>query len=143
MHMRTYPGRLTREEWLKAPMLQRRLLVSRAQSDLLDLWRTCRKKPCRRAHSCRGDVRCPLRVHEADWKSPSFGQPDFKSSFHYSDHFLFAAAVLKHLHFGPEPLPAEDIVAESALQSGVDAAASLRLVLRLQRRRRGRAAIGK
>jgi hypothetical protein len=52
-------------------------------------------------------------------------------------------AVLKHLHFGLDPLPAAEIVHECAVQEGADVAAAMRLVLRLQRRRRRRAAPAK
>jgi hypothetical protein len=50
-------------------------------------------------------------------------------------------AVLKHLHFGLDPLPAAEH--ECAVQEGADVAAAMRLVLRLQRRRRRRAAPAK
>lgn len=139
MSSRTYPWRLTREEWLALSSRQRMLLAKRAESDLLELWRTCRKKPCRRAHACLGDERCKLRPYEADWKNPNFGQPDFEFSFHYPDHLCSPSALIRYLQFDPDPLPAEDVVQECAAEAGEDAAAALRLVLRLQRRRRSRA----
>ena len=142
MCRRTYPGRLVRDEWLRISMRQRLLLTKRAESDLLELWRTCSKKPCRRAHACLGDERCSLRPWQEAWKSPKFGQPDYVCSFRYPDHLREAEAVLKHLHFGLDPLPAEDIVHECTAQCGADVAAALRLVLRLQRRRRAPLAAG-
>jgi hypothetical protein len=143
MRVRTYPGRLNRGEWLRISSRRRLLLIKRAESDLLELWRTCSKKPCRRAHSCLGDERCPSRPWLADLNHPNRGQPDFVFSFRYPDRLVFPKQVLKYLQFGLEPLPAEDIVQESAAQDGADAAAALRLVLRLQRRRRRPAVRGR
>jgi len=142
MRVRTYPGRLNRAEWLQISSRQRLLLIKRAETDLLELWRTCNKKPCWRAHACRGDARCLSRPWQADLNHPNRGQPDFEFSFHYPDRLVFPKQVLKYLQFGPEPLPAEEIVQESAAQDGAEAAAALRLVLRFQRRRRVPAAPG-
>jgi hypothetical protein len=140
MRVRTYPGRLNRGEWLRISSRRRLRLIKRAESDLLELWRTCNKKPCRRAHCCLGDDRCPLRPWLADLKHPKRGEPDFEFSFHYPDRLVFPQRVLRYLQFGPPPLPAEEIVQETAAQAGAAAAAALRLVLRLQRRRRRPAA---
>jgi hypothetical protein len=54
---RHYPGRLTRDEYYALPAARRWLHAMRAKSDLLELWRSCSKKPCRRAGVCRGDER--------------------------------------------------------------------------------------
>ncbi len=135
MRMRTYPGRLTREQWLKLSISQRRLLAARAESDLLGLWRACRKKPCRRAHTCHGDERCNLRPYEADFKSPNFGQPNFQFSFRFPDHLCIPSAILDHLPFERAPPPPEDILQDCAAEAGADAALALRLVFRLARRR--------
>ena len=135
MRMRTYPGRLTREQWLKLTIMQRRLLAARAESDLLGLWRGCRKKPCRRAHACRGDEQCKSRPYEADFKNPNFGQPDFQSSFRFPDHLRTPSAILDHLPFERTPPPAEAILQGCAAEAGADAADALRLVFRLARRR--------
>lgn len=143
MGMRTYPGRLTREQWLKLSILQRCLLAARAQSDLLGLWRDCRKKPCRRAHACRGDERCKLRPYEADFKNPNFGQPDFQFSFRFPDRLRTPSAILAHLPYELVPPPPENILQGCAAEAGADAAAALRLVFRLDRRRRIRTAAHK
>jgi hypothetical protein len=133
MRMRTYPGRLTREQWLKLSILQRCLLAARAESDLLGLWRSCSKKPCRRAHACRGDERCRLRPRQADFKDPNFGQPDFVFSFRFPEELRVPAAILDHLPFVHQPPPPEAIIEECAGQAGAKAAAALRGILRLQR----------
>jgi hypothetical protein len=52
---RSFPGRLTLEEWLKVPFIERITLIWRAQSDLMGSFRFCAKKRCRRARSCCGD----------------------------------------------------------------------------------------
>jgi hypothetical protein len=135
MPTRTYPGRLTREQWLKLSNSQRRLLAARAESDLLGLWRTCRKKPCRRAHACQGDERCQSRPYEADFKNPNFGQPDFESSFHFPDHLLLPSSILDHLPYHRAPPTPEDILRDCAEQEGAEAASALRLVFRLARQR--------
>jgi hypothetical protein len=138
MRMRTYPGRRTREQWLKLSVWQRRLFAARAESDLLGLWRTCRKKPCRRAHACHGDERCKLRPYEADYKNPNFGQPDFKFSFRFPHHLRIPSAILDHLPFEPAPPTPEHILQDCAAEAGADAAFALRLVFRLARRRTSR-----
>ena len=137
--MRTYPGRLTREDWLKRSVQERLLLAARAESDLLELWRSCRKKPCRRAHACRGDKRCRSRPYEADFKNPNFGRPDFEFSYCDPDHLRVPSAILDRLPFLREPPPADAILQRCAAQAGVAAAeAALRRIFCLQRRRRGR-----
>jgi hypothetical protein len=135
MRTRTYPGRLTREQWLTLSKSQRRLLAARAESDLLGLWRTCRKKPCRRAHACHGDERCKSRPYESDFKSPNFGQPDFEFNFHFPDHLLFPSSILDHLPLQSAPPTPEDILQDCAAEAGADAALALRRVFRLARRR--------
>jgi len=52
---RSFPGRLTLEEWLAVPFSKRIPLIWRAQCDLLGSFRFCARKPCRRARTCRGD----------------------------------------------------------------------------------------
>ena len=49
---RSFPGRLTLEEWLARPSRVRNDLVQRAQCDLLGSFRFCTKKPCRRERTC-------------------------------------------------------------------------------------------
>jgi hypothetical protein len=135
MSMRTYPGRLTREQWLKLSIAQRCLLAARAESDLLGLWRTCRKKACRRAHACHGDERCKSRPFEADFKNPNFGQPDFEPAFHFPAHLLLPASILDHLPPERAPATPEVILRECAAEAGADAAAAFRVAFRLARRR--------
>jgi|SRR5579883_578990 len=136
---RLYPGRLTREQWLKLPIWRRTQLAARARSDLLGLWRTCSKKPCRRAHGCCGDERCALRPYQADFKNPNFGRPDFVCSFRYPDHLHMPRAILDQLPFMVAPATPEEFMQACAAQVSADAAAALRLVFRLQRRRGPRA----
>ena len=52
---RSFPGRLTLEEWLARPSRARTDLIRRAQCDLLGSFRFCAKKPCRRQRTCCGD----------------------------------------------------------------------------------------
>jgi hypothetical protein len=52
---RSFPGRLTLEEWLAIPYRERVDLIWRAQCDLLGSFRFCASKPCRRARTCCGD----------------------------------------------------------------------------------------
>jgi hypothetical protein len=52
---RSFPGRLTLEEWLAVPFLKRIPLVWRAQCDLLGSFRYCANKRCRRERVCCGD----------------------------------------------------------------------------------------
>ena len=50
---RSFPGRLTLEQWYAAGRAERLDLISRAQADLLGSFRFCTVKQCRRARSCR------------------------------------------------------------------------------------------
>jgi hypothetical protein len=52
---RSFPGRLTLEEWLVRPLRARIDLVWRAQCDLLGSFRFCADKRCRRQRTCCGD----------------------------------------------------------------------------------------
>ena len=52
---RSYPGRLTLEEWLARPLPSRIELIWRAQCDLLGSFRCCADKRCHRARTCAGD----------------------------------------------------------------------------------------
>jgi hypothetical protein len=52
---RSFPGRMTLEEWLQVPFLKRIPWVRRAQCDLLGSFRFCAKKRCRRERTCSGD----------------------------------------------------------------------------------------
>jgi hypothetical protein len=52
---RSFPGRLTLEEWLASALVKRIDLVRRAQCDLLGSFRFCTDKACRRARTCCGD----------------------------------------------------------------------------------------
>jgi hypothetical protein len=143
MRRGTYPGRLTREEWLKRSIRQRSLLVARAESDLLGLWKSCSKKPCRRAHACQGDERCKLRPYEADFKNPNFGQPDFQFSYRFPDHLRIPSAILNQLPFLHQPPSPETIAQHCMAEAGAKAAAALRRIFRSERRRRNRAAANK
>jgi hypothetical protein len=130
-----YPGRLTREEWLKRSVQERWLLAARAQSDLLGLWRSCSKKTCRRAHSCAGDERCQTRPYQADFKNPNFGRPDFEFSYRYPDHLRIPSAILDQLPYLHEPPPPDALLQQCAREAGAAAEAALRQIFRLQRRR--------
>ncbi len=136
MLRRTYPGRLTQEQWLKRSVRQRYLLAARADADLLELWRSCSKKPCRRAHACHGDERCRIRPSLADFKNPNFGQPDYVSGYRFPGHLRIPSAILDHLAFWRPPRTPEQIIEECAAEAGARAAAALRSAFRLQRRRR-------
>ena len=98
---RDYPGGLTRDEYYALPSAQRWLYAMRAKSDLLELWRTCSKKPCRKHHACLGDERCWLRPVEADLKNPNLGRPDFEFSYDYPKELDAPFAILEHLPFNP------------------------------------------
>jgi len=52
---RSFPGRLTLEEWLVLSFRERVPLIWRAQADLLGSFRFCAKKRCRRLRACCGD----------------------------------------------------------------------------------------
>ncbi len=134
MPQRTYPGRLTREEWLKLSVWQRSMLAARADADLLDLWRSCRKKPCRRAHACQGDNRCRRRLYEADFKDPKFREPDYIFSYQPPEHLRIPAAILDHLAVWSNVPAPEQILEQCAAEAGAKAAAALRRAFRLRRR---------
>jgi len=51
---RSFPGRLTLEEWLARPSRVRNDLVWRAQCDLLGSFRFCANKRCSRERTCCG-----------------------------------------------------------------------------------------
>jgi hypothetical protein len=51
---RSFPGRLTLEQWLARPSRMRSDLVRRAQCDLLGSFRFCANKRCLRQRTCRG-----------------------------------------------------------------------------------------
>jgi hypothetical protein len=135
MLQRSYPGRLTQEQWLKRPVRQRYVLAARSAADLLELWRGCSKKPCRRAHACHGDERCTIRPHLVDFKNPNFGQPDFVSSYRSPAHLRIPFAILDHMAFWRPPPTPEQIIEQCAAEAGAKAAAALRSAFRLQRRR--------
>ena len=98
---RDYPGRLTREEYYALPSWERWLYAMRAKSDLLELWRSCSKKPCRKHRACHGDQLCHQRPMEADLKNPNLGRPDFKFSYHFPKELDEPFAILEHLPFNP------------------------------------------
>ncbi|GEM_PF-5967978 len=98
---RDYPGRLTRDEYYALPMARRWLLAMRAKSDLLELWRTCSKKPCKHARTCQGDDRCWLRPALADLKNPNLGRPDFEFSYKQPKELDEPFAILEHLSSNP------------------------------------------
>jgi hypothetical protein len=52
---RSFPGRLTLEEWLARPSRVRNDLIRRAQCDLVGSFRFCANKRCRRERTCCGD----------------------------------------------------------------------------------------
>jgi len=73
---RSFPGRLTLEEWQALPFAERVEQVWRAQSDLLGSFRFCAGKRCRRERSCRGadpgtcrDERWNLKTPESKTKA--------------------------------------------------------------------------
>jgi hypothetical protein len=102
---RDYPGRLTRDEYYALPSAQRWLYAMRAKSDLLELWRSCSKKPCRRARACRGDKLCYQRPLEADFKSPNLGRPDFAFRYKYPKELDEPFVDLDNLPFNPRLKP--------------------------------------
>ena len=52
---RSFPGRLTLEEWLALPGLGRRDMIHRAQCELLHCQALCAGRQCRRHRTCCGD----------------------------------------------------------------------------------------
>ena len=135
MLRRTYPGRLTREQWLSLSDGQRYLLAARADADLLELWRSCSKKTCRRAHACHGDERCRIRPHLADFKNPNFRQPGYVFSYQFPQHLRIPSAILDHMAFWREPPAPEQILEQCAAEAGAKAGTALRGAFRLERRR--------
>ena len=131
-----YPGRRTREQWLALSIRERSQLAARAQSDLLGLWKTCSKKPCRRAHTCQGDSQCRLRPYQADFENPNRNRLDFKFSYQFPEQLRIPSAILKQLPCLAEPSPPQEIVAFCAAEAGAEAAAALRPIFGLDRRRR-------
>ncbi len=55
MTRRSFPGRLTLEQWLMIPWGRRIRLIWRAQADLLGSFRYCTNKRCRRHRLCVSD----------------------------------------------------------------------------------------
>jgi hypothetical protein len=49
-----YPGRRTFQQWKLLTYQERNAWVTQAKCDLLGLWKTCRKRRCRRDRTCRG-----------------------------------------------------------------------------------------
>ena len=133
MLRRAYPGRLTREQWLSLSDGQRYLLAARADADLLELWRSCSKKTCRRAHACHGDERCRGRPYQADFKNPNFRQPGYVFSYQPPKHLRIPSAILDHMAFWLEPPAPEQILEQCAAEAGAKAAAALRRAFRLER----------
>ena len=132
---RTYPGRLTRDQWLKLSRAQRNLLAARAMSDVLDLWRSCGKKTCRRAHTCHGDERCRIRPHLVDFNNPNFRRLDYVSTYKQPAHLRIPSAILDYLaHWRGLPAP-EQILDECAAEASIEAASALRRAFRLERKR--------
>ena len=131
-----YPGRLTLEQWLAHSIGQRRLLTDRAQSDLLGLWKSCGKKPCRRAHACQGDSKCRLRPYEADFNNPNRNRLDFQFSYQCPEHLRIPKAIIDQLPYLVEPSPPREIVESCAAEAGGEAAAALRPIFGLERRLR-------
>jgi hypothetical protein len=110
------------------------VLAARAQSDLLELWRSCRKKFCRRAHACLGDERCRLRPFEADLNNPNLGRPDFQFNYRRPEALRKPSAILDQLPFLPEPPTPEAILQDCT--AGAPAQTPLRRIFRLHRRQR-------
>lgn len=78
----SYPCGMTREQWRALAVKQRMGLAARLQSDLLELWRSCKTKSCRRNQRCSGDgENCARRPWLADLNSPNLGRPDFRFNF--------------------------------------------------------------
>jgi hypothetical protein len=49
-----YPGRRTFQQWQRLSYQERNAWVTQEKCDLLGLWKTCRKRRCRRDRTCRG-----------------------------------------------------------------------------------------
>jgi len=136
----TYPGRLTREQWLRRSMMERHVLIARAESDLLDLWKTCGRKSCRRAHACGGDEKCRLRPYLADFNNKNFGRPDYVFRFKYPAHLKLPRDIINQLPFWQPPPAPEVLVRECAAEAGSAAGAALSRIFGLRPRRRRRPA---
>jgi hypothetical protein len=60
----SYDARPTRAQLQWQDKIDReREAAARAQCKLLRVWRACRKKPCRRAHSCKGNMEECFDLH--------------------------------------------------------------------------------
>jgi hypothetical protein len=71
MPKRSYPGRLTREEWQALPRAKRHDLARRGQCDVLGSFRLCTNKRCRGARTCSGDpAACNLKLWRLQKKKP-------------------------------------------------------------------------
>ena len=55
MTKRSFPGRVTLEEWLALPWRARMKSIGRAQADLIGSFRYCADKRCRRHRMCVSD----------------------------------------------------------------------------------------
>jgi hypothetical protein len=66
---RSFPGRLTLDQWLRLPYTLRVPLIWRAQSDLIGSFRFCGKKRCRRERRCCGDT--PEACRQRLWRLKS------------------------------------------------------------------------
>jgi hypothetical protein len=67
---RSFPGRLTLEEWIALPGLGRRDLIDRAGCELLACHQLCAGKDCQRHRTCCGDnaAACKERLWRlANW----------------------------------------------------------------------------
>jgi hypothetical protein len=138
LRTRAYPGRVPRDEWLRLSIQQRCLLVARAQSDLLELWQSCRKKPCRRARACQGDDKCRLKPLQADLNNPNLGQPGFRFSYRLPDELRVPTAILDQLPYLIEPPTPEAILQDCAAEADAKAEAALRRAFPNARRRKKR-----
>jgi hypothetical protein len=131
-----YPGRLTYQQWMARSIRERCLPAARAKSDLLGLWKSCSKKSCRRAHACQGDDKCWLRPSLPDLTHPNRNSPDFKRSYQSPEHLRVPTAILDQLPYLVEPWSLQAIVDHCGAEAGAKAAAALRAVFGLERRRR-------
>jgi hypothetical protein len=69
---RSFPGRLTLEQWLETPGDTRWKLIRRAQADLLGSFRHCADKRCRRGRACCSDdpLECVRRLRHWRGRKP-------------------------------------------------------------------------
>jgi hypothetical protein len=63
---RSFPGRLTLEQWVRMPWGKRVPLIWQAQCDLLGSFRACANKRCRRERSCYSDT--PEACRQRLWR---------------------------------------------------------------------------